>query len=279
MKNFLFFSIALFALSSFIDPPTDKSEITECNLENTTFNSGEKIRFEVFYNWNFVWVKAGYVDFSAEESTYAGAPAYHLKATGKTLKTYDHLYKVRDYYQSYVEKETLKPIKYLRDTDEGGYTQYEELRFDYDRFKINSKKGKTKEKALENIKDYELTGCTFDVVSILYQLRNMDLDNRKKGEKIPIKVFFDQEQYNLYVKYLGVEKVKVKGQGKFKCHKVSPLLIKGNIFTETQKMNVWVTADKNKLPVLIETPIQVGSIKAVIKSAKNLKYPIEAKIK
>lgn len=276
MKNLYIILASFFLLSAFVPTSTENNEeVDDCKKVNTTFNTNEKLRFKVFYNWNMAWIPAGYVDFSAVESTYAGKSAYLFKATGKTLKTYDPLYKVRDYYHAYVEKETMRPLKYVRDINEGGYTTYEELRFNYGNNTIASKKGKTKESA-EN-KTFNMTGCTFDVVSIMYHLRTMDLDNRKEGDKIPINIFFDEEHYDLYVKYLGKEEVKVKGQGTFYCHKVSPLLIEGDVFTETDKMTVWVTADENKLPVLIETPIKVGSIKAVIHSADNLKYPVEAK--
>ena len=275
MKYLLYGLVSFFVFTSFaVNHESEEAGI--CNTTNTTFNGNEQLRYDVYYNWNFVWVRAGYVNFSASETTYAGKPSYHFKATGRTLSSYDNVYKVRDYYQSYVDKSTMKPLKYVRDIDEGGYTKYEELRFDYGANKIASKVGKTKDK-LES-KTYSLDGCTFDVVSIMYHLRTMDLDGYNVGDKIPIKVFFNEDKYDLYVKYLGTDTVKVKKQGKFKCHKVSPLLIEGDIFTETDKMVIWVTADENKLPVMIESPIKVGSIKAVIGNAENLKYPVDAKL-
>lgn len=284
MKHLIILTGLFFLLSSFLPARNgivntkgaNIKDFAYCVSKNTTFNSNEELTYKVFYNWNFVWIPAGFVDFSATETTYAGKPSYLFKATGKTIPTYDPIYKVRDYYHAYVDKESMKPMKYVRDTDEGGYTTYEELRFDYGSNKINSKKGKSKDDVEE--KTFALKDCTFDVVSIMYHMRNIDLENRKVGEKIPMNIFFGEKQYDLYVKYLGTDEVKVKGQGKFNCHKLSPLLIEGKIFTETDQMKVWVTADDNKLPVMIESPIRVGSIKAIIESAENLKYPIEAKL-
>ena len=37
-------------------------------------------------------------------------------------------------------------------------------------------------------------------------------------------------------------------------------------------MNIWVSDDKNKVPLLIESPISVGSIKAVLKSYSGLRH-------
>lgn len=274
VKYLLYGFIMAFFLTSFSGNYENVVE-SICANKNTTFNGNEELNYKMYYNWNFVWVPAGNVNFSSTETTYAGKPSYHFKATGKTLPGYDGLFKVRDYYQSYVEKETMRPLKYVRDINEDGYTKYSELRFDYENNVINSKIGKTKED-LEST-DYPMTDCTYDVVSIMYQLRTIDLDQYTKGDKIPVRIFFDEKEYDLYVKYLGKEKVKVKKQGKFLCHKISPLLIEGDVFTETDKMFVYVTADDNQIPVLIESPIKVGSVKAVITNAENLKYPIEAK--
>lgn len=275
MKGLLFVVMAA-VFTSFSGERTDFDKSNSCNGTNTVFNSNEEITYDVFYNWNFLWAKAGIVKFSARETTYAGKASYLLKATGTTIQTYDPIFKVRDSYQTYVDKATMRPLKYLRDTNEGGYTQFEELRFDYDSGTIASKTGKTKDQVKSS--SFPLQNCTFDIVSIMYQLRNMDLDQYKVGDKIPINIFFDEKQYDLYVKFMGIEEVKVKKQGKFRCYKISPLLIEGGIFTETEKMFVYVTADDNKLPVLVESPIRVGSIKAVINNADNLKYPIEAKV-
>jgi len=179
------------------------------------------------------------------------------------------------YYSSYVDKETLKPIKFVRDTNEDGYTTYEEIRFNHDTKTASSKKGKTKE-TLKSM-DIKMTDCAFDIVSILYYLRNIDLNDKKVGDKIPMNIVFEEKEYSLYVEYLGLDTVKVRKQGKFKCHKVSPLVIAGDYFTETDQMKIWVTADDNKIPVLIESPIKVGKIKAVIAGSENLKYPLTSK--
>ena len=39
-------------------------------------------------------------------------------------------------------------------------------------------------------------------------------------------------------------------------------------------MNVWVTADVNKIPILIESKILVGSVKMEISGYSNLVAPI-----
>ena len=81
------------------------------------------------------------------------------------------------------------------------------------------------------------------------------------------------------MKYFGKEENKrIKGQGRFNTHLFSPQLIAGEIFKENDQMKVWVSADQNKIPLMIESPVSVGSVVARLKSYKNLKYDFEAEV-
>jgi hypothetical protein len=79
----------------------------------------------------------------------------------------------------------------------------------------------------------------------------------------------------LYIKYLGKETVKTK-YGKFRAIKFKPLLIKGTIFEGGEKMTVWVSDDPNHIPLRIESPISVGSVKVDMMQYKNLRYPLSS---
>jgi hypothetical protein len=76
---------------------------------------------------------------------------------------------------------------------------------------------------------------------------------------------------------MGKETIKTK-YGKFKAIKFKPLLIKGTIFEGGEKMTVWVSDDRNHIPLRIESPISVGSIKVDMISYRNLRYPLSSLI-
>ena len=67
--------------------------------------------------------------------------------------------------------------------------------------------------------------------------------------------------------------------GKYKTLKFQPDVIAGEVFKEDAKMSVWVSDDQNRIPLLIETPVSVGSVKMVIKEYWGLKYDFTAKAK
>ena len=66
--------------------------------------------------------------------------------------------------------------------------------------------------------------------------------------------------------------------GKYSCIKFSPLLIEGTIFKGGEEMRVWVTDDKNKIPVRVESPIIVGSVYAELYKYSGLRSPVSAKL-
>jgi hypothetical protein len=116
-----------------------------------------------------------------------------------------------------------------------------------------------------------------DVLSAIYYARNIDFDRYKPGDKIPFSMFIDNEVYELFIRYLGKEVVKTR-YGRYNAIKFRPLLIKGTIFEGGEKMNVWVSDDRNHIPLRIESPITVGSVKVDMKGYSNLRHPFTSKI-
>lgn len=267
---------ALPLLMAFKAPQTTDTTVTTaqslpfpepCATENNTFQGGEEITYKFYYNWNFVWLSAGEVTFKVNDL----GNQYHFSAQGRTYKSYEWFYKVRDYYDTYVDKKTMLPNVSIRDIHEGNYRLYDKVTFDRNRGLATAKRGKTKEEATP--KEYSVESCVHDVLSILYYARNIDFNSMQKGDQFPVKVHLDNETYPLKVKYLGIEeKKRVRGQGKFTTHVFSPQVIAGNVFKENSQMKVWVTNDQNRVPLLIESPVSVGSVKVVLKRYKGLKY-------
>jgi hypothetical protein len=116
-----------------------------------------------------------------------------------------------------------------------------------------------------------------DVLSAIFYARNINWDQYKKDDKITFSMFLDNEVYEMYIRYLGKETVKTS-YGKFKAIKFKPLLIKGTIFEGGEKMTVWVSDDGNHIPIRIESPISVGSIKVDMIYNRNLRHQLSSLI-
>ena len=248
-----------------------------CAIENTSFKFGERVDYTIYYHLAGVWVGAGEVFFRVDSMNVKGQDFYHFNSEGKTFRKYDWVYKVRDHYETYMNANTMKPLRFKRKVNEGGTHIREDYVFNYD--KKTAYTLRQMEEDEPYVKDtVNLDDCSYDVLSMIYVARNLDYSNLKKGDKIPIKIFLDNESHDSYIEYLGVENLKVKDVGEFRCIVFSPLLIEGTIFNSGNGMTVYVTDDKNRVPLLIETPILVGSIRARLNNMEGLRFPLTSKI-
>lgn len=261
-------SVFTLGMVMFLSPPeTGKPGDEFCGIKNTAFNADEQVIFHVYYAVAGIYVNAGTATFTNTLETFNNRPVYHIVGDGKTNPSYDWIYKVRDRYETYIDTATLQPLKFIRNVNEGGYKFYENITFN-----------RSANTAVTNEGVYKVPDCIQDVLSAMYYARNIDFDKYKAGDKIPFKMFLDREVFDMYIRYLGKETVKTK-YGKFKAIKFKPLLLKGTIFEGGEKMTVWVSDDKNHVPLRIESPIVVGSVKIDMMSHRNLRYPLSSLIK
>ena len=237
----------------------------DCFEPNSSFSEGEELVYRVYYNWKIVWIPAGEVRFRV----YERDDEYKLEAVGKSYSSYDNFFRVRDYYSTTLDKSTMKPKTFVRYIEEGKYKKYDSLYFDQPHARIYSFNGKTKEKA--KAKEFNVDPCALDLLSVLYSLRNTEVENYNPGDFLDIEMFIDEEKYPIHVVYEARETKKIKELGKYPTLKIRPELIVGNVFKEGDVMNIWVSDDKNKVPLLIESPISIGSVKAVLKRYSGLR--------
>jgi hypothetical protein len=248
----------------------------QCIEKNTAFRENEEVYYDVYYNWGVIWVPAGEVFFKVFDTNYHGKPAYLLHSYGNSLKRWDWFFKVRDTYKAYTDKETLLPYRFIRQTSEGGYEVNSQSDFDYKLSRVVSTT-KFSNKPPKN-DSVDLPACTFDVLSMIYYTRNLNFSSYKIGDKIPLSCVIDGEIYELYIRYLGTETIQTREKKTYKCIKFKPMLVEGTIFSGGEDMTVWVTDDKNRIPVLVEAKVLVGSIKAFLKDARGIRNKQEALI-
>jgi len=246
------------------------------NLPNV-FSVGEEITYVLSYNWLFICTDAGEARFKVLPDTLNNSNLLHLHVFGTSYPFYDWFFKVRDVYESWVDPATLIPLRFNRDINEGGYTKENEYDFNW---KTNEVNVRIRRRGGDS-KFYTMPieSGAVDLVTAIYITRNLDFSKAIPLTSYPISVMFDREIYNVKYTYLGREKKKVKGIGEFNTLKFRVELVAGDVFKEGQYLNVWVSDDSNKIPVYIESPIRVGSIKAQLSSWKGLKYPFDGSLK
>ena len=226
------------------------------------FRSGEELLYTIYYNWKFVWIPAGEVKFTVKEDV----DTLVFEVTGKSFSSYDSFFKVRDYYCSKVSKQSLLPYNFWREIQEGNYFRFDSLNFDYQNKQVHEYFGKTKETAKEY--HFDLPSLTHDMVSVIYHLRTYPIETFEEGEEIPVRIFFDKEFFELDINFIGKETKKIRDLGRREVYHFQPELIEGYVFNEGDFMDIWISDDGYRLPLLIESPIKYGKVKAILKEAK-----------
>jgi hypothetical protein len=231
------------------------------------FQSGEWFKFEMSYS---NWLKAGNATLSVNETTYKGKPVFHVVGKGWTTGAIKWFFKVKDRYESYFDKTTGLPYKSIRQIDEGGHTKDIEIEFDQYNKKAYVKNNKHKtESTFSTEKDVQ------DMVSAFYYLRNnYDTNTIKDGDIVSLNMFFDDENYNFRLKFLGKETIDTNF-GKVKTLRFRPYVMAGRVFKEEESLTLWVSADDNKIPMKIKADLAVGSLQANLEAFKGLKHSFQ----
>ena len=241
------------------------------------FNNGETAYYGAFYRLNFIWLKVGEVTFSCDSVKYQSHPAWHFKAVGNTLKFYDLFYAVRDTFESYLNFKNFSPLSFRRIVNQGNVHSLHQYEFPSGTGKIRTRVHRSGENLIKDSIPY-ISG-SYDLLSSAYLFSSYNFDNMKKGQKIFFNMIVDNKNERLYFRYLGKEVEETDSGRKFLCHKICVWMMKGDFFPEGEYLKVWFTADKNRLPLRVETKILVGSVHAVLLNVDNPRYPLTSEIK
>lgn len=249
----------------------------DCGIQNKSFQLGERVDYTIYYHLAGVWVGAGDVYFETLPLEIGKKKYLHLNSVGRTYKKYDWIHKVRDHFQAYIDPNTLVPLRFKRDVREGSTFIKEDYLFKHKSNEVITLRQLEEDEPM--VKDtVKMKPCSFDVLTMIYYARNMDFSKVAVGDSLPIRIFLDNESHDSYIRYLGKKEIKIKGVGTFRCLVIAPYLIEGTIFNGGEDMTVWVSDDKNRVPLLIDTPILVGSIKARVNKMEGLRHPMTSRI-
>ena len=208
---------------------------------------------------------------------YLGKQSWHLKSTGKSFPSYDVLFKVRDYYDSWIDPETFQTYNFKRYIYEGKYTLLNTLWFDQQtRRIISNTKSNNNPMRTDTLR---MRNCAFDMLASIYYTRTLDFTDFRPDVKKKVTVLNDDAYYDIYIRYIGREVVETTDGKHYKCIKFAAKMVQGTIFKGEEDVLVWVTDDANRIPVYVEAKIIVGTVKAYLKEAKGLRNPMTSLIK
>ncbi len=233
MKNKLLIILLLFSVTVFSQKKVD--------------SQSEDLKYIVHYGF----INGGKASLTLTKELFGNDTVFHAKLKGRTSGVFKPLYKVKDVYESYFDTKTLLPKKAIRNIREGSYRRYNEVTFDREKNQIHSKRS-----GIKNVP----VGI-HDILSAFYYARVKYFNSKlKEGELIKIMTYFADEEFLLQFRFMGYETIRSK-IGKIKCYKFIPVVETGRAFKDSDDMTVWISTDKNKLPVRVQFDLFIGSLR------------------
>lgn len=255
---FLCFFSAFSGQETLKEPVKKAVELRE--IDHKAFKAGEKAKYLVHYGI----IDAGFAELEVKKADKQmfGRDVLHIIGKGKSQGFVDFFFHVDDTYESFIDEKGVFPWLFIRDISEGGYESKQTYKFFQNKQKVETQKGKT----------HDVPPNVQDMFSAAFYARTLNLKNLKKGDIISVPSFVDDENFDLKIRYSGTEVIKIQS-GKYRCMRFNPVIQEGRIFNTAEDLEVWISDDENKLPVLCRAKILVGSVKVELVEYEGLSNP------
>lgn len=228
-----------------------------------SFTSGENLKYKIHYG--VINAAEAEIDIASDIQHINNRPCYRANVFGKTIGSFDFFLRIRDTWRSYIDTSSVLPHKFHRNIEEGRYRKKENVLFDHGKnLAFVESKDKVTVPVPTNVQD---------IVSGFYYLRSLQLERYKPGDVIRVKGFFNKKVYDMQVIYKGRETVDTKA-GYFRAFKLVPKMPATELFAGENSVSIYLSDDKNKIPVMIKADLFVGAIKVDLYQYSGLKYKL-----
>lgn len=241
---------------------------------------GETLHYRMSYRAKlFPNTEVAKVVMQTSEATLDGMPVYKVYGHGQTAKAFSWVLPVDDAYTIWIDPKTLRTKRFDSDLHEGDYTFRSTYLFDWSNHKVHTR-WQSRQRP-EQFKTMPISDQSMDAVSLYFNLRTVKDEEIKEGFAKELEMVLEDTVRYLSFRFDGREVKKVRGLGRF-----NTLRFRCKIATSTEtafrdgtEFIVWISDDRNKIPLYIESPIKVGSVCAYLSSYEGLRYPMDSFIK
>ncbi len=211
--------------------------------------TGETLSYRI--GWGFI--TAGYGTLEVLPLTeHDGIPAWQFVLSANTTPFVDKLYKVRDRYETWVAADMSHALEYNQAQHEG--SAISDLHVIFDWVAMEARRTRNDEAK----KPVKIQPGTFDPLSALFAFRTQTF---KLGDTITIPVSDGKFFVSGTAKVIAEEKIETPA-GEFDTYKIEPdIKDLAGVFKKSKgaKIFVWVTRDRQHIPVKVSSKVYIGS--------------------
>ena len=241
---------------------------------------GETLNYKMSYRAKlFPNTEVANVVMQTTEDTLDGEPVYKVYGLGQTAKAFNWIFPVKDAYTVWVDPTTLRTKRFDADLKEGDYTRRSTFVFDWKNKKVHTR-WQTKQRP-EEFREMDITEQSMDAISLYFNMRTVAEEEIKEGFARDLELVLEDTVRYLKFRYEGREEKRIKNLGRFNTLKFRCKIATsdGYAFQDGTEFEVWISDDRNKIPLYIKSPIKVGSVQAYLTSYEGLRYPLDSFIK
>lgn len=248
----------------------------QCEAKNEAFKSGEHLMYDLYFNWKFVWVKAGLASLSTNATTYQSKPAYRINLQAIGSSKADFFFKMRDTLTCVIG-EKMEPLSFRKGAEEGKRYTVDEARFSYRNgvCYVNQKRTYQSGEVVESAQSD--SRCIYDMLSILAQARSYNPADYTVGQRILFPMATGKAVEEQTLIYRGKQKITAENDTTYRCLVFS--LVEEKQGKEKEVITFYITDDKNHLPIRLDLYLNFGSAKAFMKSIHGARHPLTSIVK
>lgn len=246
----------------------------QCTVENKAFSPGEMVEYDLYFNWKFIWAKAGTAKLSIRSTTYNKRPAYRMDLLAIGSKKADIFFKMRDTLTSIITPQ-LEPLSFRKGSEEGKRYTVEDVEFSYADGKASIKQKRTYRDGEVIESAHTDHRCIYDMLSILARARSFRASDYQVGDKIRFPMATGTAVEDQTLIYRGKKEIKAENDVTYKCL-IFSLVEYTDKKKEKEVITFYVTDDENHLPVRLDLFLNFGAAKAFLSKVEGNRHPLTA---
>lgn len=241
--------------------------------EDLPYQSGEYAVYAMRYVCGIINSDVAKATVRLDTVRVGGQKCFHCSVFGKTAGIYKLLFNIKEDFQSWFTCDGVRPVRFMRDTYECGYVAKNEYNYVWDSGQpyIDASVYTTAIDSTRHL-NIPLKACTFDLPSLYYNARSIDMSKVEQDKRYPMTFAIDDEVYDVYYIYKGKEMLKIKGIGTVPTLHFQAKLLAGEVFKGDQDMDIYVSDDLNRVPLFFSAKIAVGMAEGRLLEYGGLKY-------
>lgn len=248
----------------------------QCKYPNTAFLPGESINYDLYFHWNFLWVKVGSTQFTIKTSSYNAQQALRTDILFKSNKKCEAIFPMRDTLISYTTPD-LEPLYFRKGAFEGKRYTVDEVWYTYSDGQTHMRQRFRNTDGVWSNTQSVSDDCVNDMLNILLLARSKDYSTMKAGQRITYKMVSGRRLSSQVLIYKGKENFKANDGHTYRCLVFS--LLDDKEKKEKELLRFYITDDANHLPVRIDFNLKFGTAKAYFLNGTGVRNPMTARVK